>query len=69
VAAVWSTVGSNGEGQLIDAYDAALIERRDNGKVKIAKKHETWSSRCSHLPRLAEVLSQPRPVEARSLAQ
>src|SRR3954452_22396149 len=26
---------------LIDAYDAAVIERRDNGKVKIAKKHET----------------------------
>jgi uncharacterized membrane protein len=26
---------------LIDAYDAAVIERRDDGKVKIAKKHET----------------------------
>jgi uncharacterized membrane protein len=26
---------------LIDAYDAAVIERKDNGKVKIAKKHET----------------------------
>ena len=26
---------------LIDAYDAALIVRRDDGKVKIAKKHET----------------------------
>lgn len=26
---------------LIDAYDAAVIERRANGKVKIAKKHET----------------------------
>src|SRR5690348_17483994 len=26
---------------LIDAYDAALIERRDDGKVKIVKKHET----------------------------
>jgi uncharacterized membrane protein len=26
---------------LIDAYDAAVIERRDNGKVKIVKKHET----------------------------
>ena len=27
--------------QLIDAYDAAVIERKDNGKVKIVKKHET----------------------------
>ena len=26
---------------LIDAYDAALVERRDDGKVKILKKHET----------------------------
>jgi uncharacterized membrane protein len=26
---------------LIDAYDAAVIERKDNGKVKIVKKHET----------------------------
>lgn len=26
---------------LIDAYDAAVIHRRDDGKVKIAKKHET----------------------------
>jgi uncharacterized membrane protein len=26
---------------LIDAYDAAVIERRDDGKVKIRKKHET----------------------------
>ncbi len=26
---------------LIDAYDAAVIERKDNGKVKITKKHET----------------------------
>jgi len=26
---------------LIDSYDAAVIERRANGKVKIAKKHET----------------------------
>ena len=26
---------------LIDAYDAAIIERRDDGKVKIVKKHET----------------------------
>src|SRR5918993_2639430 len=29
------------EAGLIDAYDAALIERRADGKVKIAKKHET----------------------------
>jgi uncharacterized membrane protein len=26
---------------LIDAYDAAVVERKDNGKVKIVKKHET----------------------------
>jgi uncharacterized membrane protein len=26
---------------LIDAYDAAVIERQDSGKVKITKKHET----------------------------
>jgi uncharacterized membrane protein len=26
---------------LIDAYDAAVIERRPDGKVKITKKHET----------------------------
>jgi uncharacterized membrane protein len=26
---------------LIDAFDAAVIERRDDGKVKIVKKHET----------------------------
>jgi uncharacterized membrane protein len=29
------------EAQLIDAYDAAVIERREDGKVKIVKKHET----------------------------
>lgn len=29
------------EAGLIDAYDAAVIERKDDGKVKIAKKHET----------------------------
>jgi uncharacterized membrane protein len=29
------------EADLIDAYDAAVIERRDDGKVKIVKKHET----------------------------
>jgi uncharacterized membrane protein len=29
------------EANLIDAYDAAVIERRADGKVKIAKKHET----------------------------
>ncbi len=27
--------------ELIDAYDAAVIERKENGKVKIVKKHET----------------------------
>jgi uncharacterized membrane protein len=27
--------------ELIDAYDAAVIERRSDGKVKIVKKHET----------------------------
>ncbi|WP_040491984.1 DUF1269 domain-containing protein [Ilumatobacter nonamiensis] len=26
---------------LLDAYDAAVIERREDGKVKIVKKHET----------------------------
>ena len=26
---------------LIDSYDAAVIERRADGKVKITKKHET----------------------------
>src|SRR5690242_3406863 len=26
---------------LIDAYDAAVIQRRDDGKVKIVRKHET----------------------------
>jgi len=29
------------EAELIDAYDAAIVERKDNGKVKIVKKHET----------------------------
>jgi uncharacterized membrane protein len=29
------------EAGLIDAYDAAVIERNDDGKVKIVKKHET----------------------------
>jgi uncharacterized membrane protein len=29
------------EADLIDAYDAAIVERKDNGKVKIVKKHET----------------------------
>ena len=29
------------EAGLIDAYDAAVIERKANGKVKIVKKHET----------------------------
>ena len=29
------------EARLIDAYDAAVIERRDGGKTKIVKKHET----------------------------
>lgn len=29
------------EAGLIDAYDAAVIERRDAGKTKIVKKHET----------------------------
>jgi uncharacterized membrane protein len=29
------------EADLIDAYDAAVIERRDDGKVRIARKHET----------------------------
>jgi uncharacterized membrane protein len=29
------------EAGLVDAYDAALVERRPDGKVKISKKHET----------------------------
>ncbi|MGZ4735510.1 MAG: hypothetical protein ACXV8R_07885 [Acidimicrobiia bacterium] len=29
------------EAGLIDAYDAAIVERREDGKVKIVKKHET----------------------------
>jgi uncharacterized membrane protein len=29
------------EAGIIDAYDAAVIERKENGKVKIVKKHET----------------------------
>ena len=29
------------EAGLIDAYDAAVIERNDKGKVKVVKKHET----------------------------
>jgi len=29
------------EAGLIDAYDAAVIERKENGKVKIVRKHET----------------------------
>jgi uncharacterized membrane protein len=29
------------EAGLIDAYDAAVVERKENGKVKIVKKHET----------------------------
>ena len=29
------------EADLIDAFDAAVIERKDDGKVKIVKKHET----------------------------
>ena len=29
------------EAHLIDAYDAAVIERKDSGRVKIVKKHET----------------------------
>jgi len=29
------------EAGLIDAYDAAVIERRDKGKTRIVKKHET----------------------------
>src|SRR5579864_6914742 len=29
------------EADLIDAYDAAVLERKPDGKVKIVKKHET----------------------------
>jgi uncharacterized membrane protein len=33
--------GLHSEAGLIDAWDAAVIERRDDGRVKIVKKHET----------------------------
>ena len=36
--AVHDLAGRDG---LIDAYDAAVIERKENGKVRIVKKHET----------------------------
>ena len=29
------------DARLIDAYDAAVVERKADGKVKIVKKHET----------------------------
>jgi uncharacterized membrane protein len=29
------------EADLIDAYDAAVVERRDDGRTRIVKKHET----------------------------
>jgi uncharacterized membrane protein len=29
------------DADLIDAYDAAIVERREDGKVKLGKKHET----------------------------
>ena len=29
------------EADLIDAYDAAIVERREDGKTKIVRKHET----------------------------
>jgi len=29
------------EAGLIDAYDAAVVERHDDGKVRISRKHET----------------------------
>jgi len=64
------------EAGLIDAYDAAVIERRADGKVKIAKQHETptrvggvlggwppaWSWPCSPLPGLG--WRWPRPPGA-----
>src|SRR3954462_5208755 len=31
----------HGEAGLIEAYDAAVVERREGGKTKIVKKHET----------------------------
>lgn len=30
-----------GKAGLVDAYDAAIVERREDGKVKLGKKHET----------------------------
>jgi hypothetical protein len=60
---------------MLDAYDAAVIEKREDGKVRITKKHETptrvggelglaWppgsSWRCSRSPPSVVGCSRPR---------
>ena len=64
------------EADLIDAYDAAVIERREGGKTKIVKKHETpsgWrrgsSSRWSRSRPSGAACSPERPRGARSWAR
>jgi hypothetical protein len=61
---------------VIDAYDAAVIERRAGGKVKITKKHETPTrvggvlGGGAGLATEAEVkraMKQARKIEARHL--
>jgi hypothetical protein len=42
---------------LVDAYDAAVVERRERGKTKIVKKHETRRARAVF--RVAESGSRP----------
>ena len=34
---------------LMDAYDAAVIHRREDGKVKITRKHETPTLSLIHI--------------------
>ena len=50
---------------VIDAYDAAVIERRADGKVKITKKHETPTRVGGVLggepARLLHIISTPPP--------
>jgi hypothetical protein len=73
------------EGGLIDAYNAAIVERRDDGKTTIVKNHETparaacseaewgwpvaWSWRSSHSQQSAADCCWARPPEARSSAR
>ena len=52
---------------LIDAYDAAVVERKADGKVKIVKKHETPDSRrrCARRWRRAGDRARDRVVPGR----